>query len=170
MRNWFWNRRQFSLFYRDAAHVTAVEPNPLIHARGAERLRKASVPIDVVEAIAEVLPFEDNAFDTVIATLVFCTIPDPPTALAEIQRVSKPNAEILFFEHVRMEQPVLGKTQDLLNPLWNKICDGCHLNRDTMSIIQQSRLDVVEVKQLYNKLFLSIRCKNNKRTIERSVF
>ena len=130
--------------------------------RGKKRLEQAIVPIDVLEASAESLPFGDNTFDTVIATLVFCTIPNPSKALEEIRRVSKPGAKIMFFEHVRMDRPVFGKTQDILNPLWTKICDGCHLNRDTLSEIELAGIEVTHVESLYQKLFLSIKGLNIK--------
>lgn len=97
-----------------------------------------------------------------IATLVFCTISDPEKALKEIQRVSKPGAKILFFEHVRIAHPVLGKMQDLLNPFWRKIADGCQLNRDTLSMIQQAGLEITTVEPFYKKLFLSIHAVNPK--------
>lgn len=149
-------------YYRCATQVTAIEPNPLMSERGKRRLEQASVPIDVLEASAESLPFVDDTFDTVIATLVFCTIPNPSKALEEIRRVSKPGAKIMFFEHVRMNRPVFGKTQDILNPLWTKICDGCHLNRDTLSMIELAGIEVTHVESLYQKLFLSIKGLNIK--------
>lgn len=86
-------------------------------------------------------------------------------ALAEIRRVSKPGARLLFFEHVRMEPVLLSKTQDLLNPLWEKICDGCQLNRDTLDLIKKSGIEVAKVEAYYAKLFLYIEGKNG--TIER---
>lgn len=149
-------------YYHHATKVTAIEPNPLMSERGMERLKRASVPIEVVQVGAEALPFEDNTFDTVIATLVFCTIPDPVKALDEIRRVSKPGAALIFFEHVRLEQPSLGMLQDILNPLWAKVCDGCQLNRDTLGAIRQAGIEVVRVKSMYNKLFLSITGLNTK--------
>lgn len=149
-------------FYQQATKVTAIEPNPLMSERGMEQLKKASVPIEVVQVGAEVLPFEDNTFDTVIATLVFCTIPNSAKALHEIRRVSKPGANLVFFEHVRMEQPSLGKLQDILNPLWAKVCDGCQLNRDTLGTIQQAGIEVIRVESMYKKLFLSITAVNPK--------
>lgn len=149
-------------FYQQATKVTAIEPNPLMSERGMEQLKRASVPIEVVQVGAEVLPFEDNTFDTVIATLVFCTIPNSAKALQEIRRVSKPGANLVFFEHVRMEQPSLGKLQDILNPLWAKVCDGCQLNRDTLGTIQQAGIEVIRVESMYKKLFLSITAVNPK--------
>jgi SAM-dependent methyltransferase len=115
-----------------------------------------------VEVGAEALPFGDNTFDTVIATLVFCTIPNPAKALEEIRRVSKPGANLVFFEHVRMEQPSLGELQDILNPFWENFGDGCQLNRDTLGTIRQAGIEVVHVESLYKKLFLSIKGLNIK--------
>lgn len=147
-------------YYQQAKLVAAVEPNPQMSRRAAKRGRHAHVPITLYEATAENLPFADNTFDTVISTLVFCTIPDPLHALKEIQRVGKPGATFLFFEHVRMEQPILAKTQDLLNPFWEKICDGCQLNRNTLTLISDSGIYINEVESLYSGLFLSIKCNN----------
>lgn len=149
-------------YYKCAAHVTAIEPSQKMRDRGEKRLTQANVPITVFDAVAESLPFADDTFDTVIATLVFCSIPNPKKALMEIQRVSKADAEILFFEHVRIEQSILGKVQDMLNPIWHKVCDGCQLNRDTLASIQQAGIVVNVVESFYKKLFLSIKCVNGK--------
>ncbi|PIC76426.1 SAM-dependent methyltransferase [Sporosarcina sp. P19] len=146
-------------YYQQAKHVTAIEPNPQMSRRAMRRGRNAHVPITLYEANAESLPFADHTFDTVISTLVFCTIPNPLLALKEIQRVSKRDATILFFEHVKMKQPHLAKAQDLLNPLWEKVCDGCQLNRDTLSMIEDSGIYVEDMESLYEGLFLSIKCK-----------
>ncbi|GLO65071.1 class I SAM-dependent methyltransferase [Oceanobacillus kimchii] len=146
--------------YLDATRVDAIEPNPLMKERALKRTERARIPIQTYLVKAEKLPFADNTFDTVVATLVFCTIPEPMKALQEIQRVSKPNAKILFFEHVRLDQASLGKTQDILTPLWKKICDGCHLNRDTLELIKQSNLSVLKVDSYFNGIFLSIKCLN----------
>lgn len=147
-------------YYEQAESVAAIEPNPQMSRLAVRRGRSAHVPITLYEASAEELPFEDNTFDTVIATLVFCTIPNPAAALKEIQRVSKNDAKILFFEHVRMEQPALANLQHLLNPLWEKIADGCQLDRDTLSLISRSGIHINSVQTLYSGLFLSINCKN----------
>ncbi|WP_335697707.1 MULTISPECIES: class I SAM-dependent methyltransferase [unclassified Sporosarcina] len=149
-------------YYQKAKQVAAVEPNPQMSRRGVSRGRNARVPITLYEASAESLPFADDTFDTVIATLVFCTIPDPVRALEEIQRVSKRDAAVLFFEHVQLKQKTLAKFQDILNPFWEKICDGCQINRDTLSIISDSGLYTEHVESLYSGLFLSIECRNRK--------
>ncbi|ANU21468.1 methyltransferase type 11 [Planococcus plakortidis] len=143
-------------YYRNAERVDAIEPNPEMGKQAGKRIRKSKTPIHTYEAIAEELPFDDNSFDTVVATLVFCTIPDPVKALEEICRVSKPGAKILMFEHVKMDQPVMGKTQEALTPVWKKLCDGCHLNRDTFDLVNRSPLEIVNVESYYGGLFLTI--------------
>ena len=96
----------------------------------------------MVEAPAERLPFEDASFDTAVATLVLCTVPDPAAALAEAARVLKPGGRLLFIEHVRAEDPGLARWQDRLEKPWRFLGDGCHCNRDTVATIEASPLAV----------------------------
>lgn len=147
-------------YYRNVERVDAIEPNPAMAKQAMKRIKKIRTPIYAYQAKAEELPFPDNSFDSVVATLVFCTIPEPERALQEIRRASKPGAKVLLFEHVKMDQKVLGKTQEALTPLWKKVCDGCHLNRDTLQLVKRSGLDIEKVTSYYGGLFLTIECRN----------
>lgn len=151
-------------FYKNATHVDAIEPNPMMSQRSFKNIRKSNTSIQTYSVKAENLPFEDNTFDSVVATLVFCTIPEPLKALKEIQRVSKPGAKILLFEHVKVNQAFLEKTQNVLTPIWKKVCDGwCHLNRNTLGLIKNgSNLSILNVDSHFKGIFLSIKCLNNK--------
>jgi len=148
------------LYYKKGVFVDAIEANPLMIEQSKTKKHSALVPITIHEVNAETLPFDDQIFDSVVATLVFCTIDNPLTALAEIQRVTKSGAPILFFEHVRMEQLALASIQDALTPLWKKVGDGCRLNRNTLRLIEQSGLSVTRVHSYYKGLFLVIECEN----------
>ena len=90
------------------------------------------------QAPAEDLPFEDASFDTVVFTLVLCTVPDPAAALAEAARVLRPGGKLLFVEHVRSEDAGLARWQDRLEKPWRFLADGCHCNRDTVATIEAS--------------------------------
>jgi len=147
-------------YYQAGVTVDAIEPNAFMIKKSEEKKRAALVPITTHEADAESLPFEDNTFESVIATLVFCTIQHPLRALSEIKRVAKPGAPILFFEHVRMENPLFGLIQDILTPAWKKVADGCHLNRDTQHLIKQSGFHMCPAETFYKGLFLVIKCHN----------
>ncbi|MDQ0427373.1 ubiquinone/menaquinone biosynthesis C-methylase UbiE [Planomicrobium stackebrandtii] len=147
-------------YYRNVEQVDAIEPNPAMAKQAVKRIRKSRIPIRLYQAKAEQLPFADNSFDSVVATLVFCTIPEPIRALQEIQRVSKPGAKLLLFEHVKMDQKIMGKTQKALTPIWKKLCDGCHLDRDTLELVKASGWEVQKVTSYYGGLFLTIECRN----------
>jgi len=145
-------------YYKEGVEVDAIEPNPIMLSQSEEKLKAAKIPIRTYLAQAENLPFLDNSFDTVVATLVFCTIPEPVRALEEIKRVSKPKARLLLFEHVRINRKLIGKTQDILTPAWAKIADGCHLNRDTLALLRNSGFSILKVDAFFSGLFLVIEC------------
>lgn len=149
-------------YYKNATRVDAIEPNSKMSERSFKHQKRTNSPIQTYLVGAEKLPFGDDTFDSVVATLVFCTIPEPMKALREIERVSKSGAKILLFEHVKVNQAFLGKTQDVLTPLWKRVCDGCHLNRDTLSLLKQSNLSILKVDSYYKGIFISIKCINNK--------
>ena len=90
--------------YRDDVEVIATEPDPYMRQRAQRRLAESGKNIELREASAEELPFDSDSFDTVVGTLVMCSIPHPQRALAEIRRVLKAGGEYRFYEHVRYER------------------------------------------------------------------
>jgi ubiquinone/menaquinone biosynthesis C-methylase UbiE len=127
--------------------LVLVEPDPHMAKRLRARLAESSRKATVVEAAAERLPFEDASFDTAVATLVLCTIPDPAAALAEAARVLRPGGRLLFVEHVRAEDPGLAGWQDRLEKPWRFLGAGCHCNRDTVATISGSRFEIEELER-----------------------
>jgi SAM-dependent methyltransferase len=100
-----------------------------------------------VRASAEALPFEDDSFDTVVATLVFCTVSDPEAALDEVRRVLRPGGRLLFIEHVRSDIPRIGAVQDRLEAPWKRVADGCHCNRRTLGLMDQAGWEVTVTRR-----------------------
>lgn len=149
-------------FYDAAEKVTAVEPSEYMITQSRLKLDHAMVPIEIVQASGEELPFADHTFDTVVATLVFCTIPDPEKAMMEMKRVCKPGGKILLFEHVKMENRFLAGLQELLTPAWKKICDGCCLNRNTIDLVKAQQITITNRKEYYGDLFVTIEGTNHK--------
>ncbi|OIK09201.1 methyltransferase type 11 [Bacillus sp. MUM 116] len=142
--------------------VTAIEPSPYMIKQSLGKQKQAVVPIELVQAGAEELPFADDSFDTVVATLVFCTIPNPEKAMAEMKRVCKLEGKILLFEHVKMENRFLASLQEGLTPVWKKICDGCCLNRETLHLLVDHGFKVKEVQKFYRDLFIFVEAINKK--------
>lgn len=93
--------------------------------------------------VAQALAFEASSFDTVVATLVFCSVPDWRAGLREAARVLKPGGLLLLAEHVR-PRGALGVLAHRLTPAWALVADGCHLDRDPGPFLAELGLETVE--------------------------
>jgi len=127
--------------------IHGIEPDPHMKRRAERSAGEENLDVDLRLARAESLPYDDDSFDIVVASLVFCTIADPDRALEEVRRVLRPDGELRFLEHVRSDGR-FGRLQDLLTPAW-KVCGaGCHLNRDFRSVVIESLLEPIEIERI----------------------
>lgn len=128
--------------------VVGIDPAATMLDRARARLerirRRGGLPyrVHLHQADAQALPYDDASFDTVVAFLTFCTIPDPGRAAREAHRVLRPDGRVLVLEHVRAEDGrALARWQDRLDPLWTRLAGGCHLNRDTEAVFGAAGFD-----------------------------
>ena len=112
------------------------EPFEPMRRRLERRLRQDEVSASTLDASAEAIPLEGESLDTVVSTLVLCTVDFPDLALAEIARVLRPGGSLLFIEHVRSSAPRLARWQDRLETPWRHFAAGCRCNRDTIASIE----------------------------------
>ena len=126
--------------------LVVTEPEEPMARRLEAKLGNAKVPVRVVRAPAEELPFEDASFDYVVSTLVLCTVKDPHRALAQAHRLLKPGGKLVFMEHVRSRNPKLARWQDRLHPLQLRLGHGCNCNRPTLDNVEASGFSVVSVE------------------------
>lgn len=127
--------------------LVLVEPDVHKAKLLAAKPMPTGVAPEIVRAPGELLPFDDDSFDTVIETLVLCTVADPEATAAEIRRVLKPDGRFLFMEHVRSDKPRLGRLQDRLEKPWKKFADGCHCNRRTVPMLRANGFEVEVVAE-----------------------
>jgi SAM-dependent methyltransferase len=121
------------------------EPVPAMASRLAKRLEKSGRTGQVLESRAEALPAPDASVDTVVSTMVLCTVGDPVAALAEISRVLKPDGTFLFCEHVRSHSPRLERWQRRLARPWRGFADGCRCDQPTLDLVARAlRIEGVE--------------------------
>jgi ubiquinone/menaquinone biosynthesis C-methylase UbiE len=120
---------------------------PDLHMVAKLRTRVATIPkeLTVMQASAEEIPVDDATIDSVVSTLVLCTVPEPDRALREIVRILRPGGSFLFAEHVRSDSPWAARWQDRLNRPWGWYACGCECNRDTIASIEKSRLRIDEM-------------------------
>jgi ubiquinone/menaquinone biosynthesis C-methylase UbiE len=105
--------------------------------------------IDFLETGAENIPLPDNSVDTAVITFVLCTIPDWQGALAETRRVLKPGGRILFSEHGLAPDEGVAKWQRRVEPVWKALAGGCHLTRDTVSLLHEGGFTTEDAETMY---------------------
>jgi ubiquinone/menaquinone biosynthesis C-methylase UbiE len=126
--------------------LVLTEPDPHMAKQLRTRAKELCPGAELLEVGAEKLPFEDDSFDTIVVTLVLCTVPDQPAALKEISRVLDPAGQLLFLEHVRSPDPSLAKWQDRLEKPWRFLGDGCHCNRNTESALEAAGFQLSDLE------------------------
>jgi ubiquinone/menaquinone biosynthesis C-methylase UbiE len=134
------------LYPEGVSDLVLAEPDEHMLNRLRPKVAGWGRDVEVVQAPADRLPFDDDSFDTAVFTLVLCTVPDPTAALREAARVLRPGGKLLFVEHVRSPEPRLARWQDRLERPWKFLGDGCHCNRDTVATLEASPFTVERVE------------------------
>lgn len=122
--------------------LVLAEPDAAMRARLQRRVRADGRVARVLDAPAEQLPLPDTSVDTVVSTLVLCTVADPLQTLREIARVLRPDGQLLFIEHVRASSRLLAGCQDRLLEPWRRVAGGCRCNRPTVELMRASGFEV----------------------------
>jgi ubiquinone/menaquinone biosynthesis C-methylase UbiE len=127
--------------------LALTEPDRHMFARLAKRtaLDRAG-RVQLFPAAADALPFADASFDSVVCTLVLCSVPDPDRALAEMYRVLRPGGALVFLEHVAATNRSRLAWQRRIEPLWKRIGGNCHLTRNTGESIRAAGFQVEHEK------------------------
>jgi ubiquinone/menaquinone biosynthesis C-methylase UbiE len=129
----------FAHYPDTVTEVIAVEPEPYLRAKSEEAAATASVPVRVVDAVADALPLDDASVDAGVASLVLCSVPDQDVALRELYRTIRPGGELRFFEHVISNRKSRRGVQHFLDKtFYPHMSGGCHLTRDTRAAIDRN--------------------------------
>ncbi|MGE5674537.1 MAG: class I SAM-dependent methyltransferase [Mycobacterium leprae] len=129
--------------------LTGIDFSPGMLSRA--RTKPCRVPLTLLEMDAQQMDLPDASFDTVLATCVFCTVPDPVLGLREARRVCRPGGQIVLLEHVRIDRPLVGPLMDLIDPLAVALI-GTHINRQTVANAQKAGLRVERVEPVSGNL------------------
>jgi ubiquinone/menaquinone biosynthesis C-methylase UbiE len=134
------------LYGPSVARVVGLDPSTELLRLAGKRTADALVPVSLIRASAEHLPFADAVFDTIVMTWTLCSIPNPIAALTEMRRVLRPGGRLLFVEHGLSRETRITRWQHRLTPYRKRIGGGCHLDRKTDDLIRAAgfQIDAIE--------------------------
>ncbi|WP_445165406.1 class I SAM-dependent methyltransferase [Mycolicibacterium sp. Dal123E01] len=130
--------------------LVLTEPEPGMRRKLARKLGRRALVARIVDSPAERLPFADGSVDTVVSTLVLCTVDNPDRALREIARILRPGGQLLFIEHVRASSRFLAACQELLLAPWRGFAGGCVCNRATVELMRACGFTVEADDQVWH--------------------
>lgn len=128
--------------------VEATEPDSVMLEHARKRASAAPVLVNLVQAPVENLPFADESFESVVATLVFCSVNNPVRGLSEVRRVLKPGGILLMIEHVRAHGAIGATMQNIITPLTRLVAGNCHWNRDTEKAVIEAGFKIEQKRDL----------------------
>lgn len=122
-------------YYPMDTRVTALDFSEKMLQRAKKKQLRGNITVELELMDIQTLCYADNSFDTVIATFVFCSVPQPTKGLQELYRVCKPGGQVLLLEHVLSAKPMMARIMNLMNPLIVSIF-GANINRQTVKSVQ----------------------------------
>jgi len=131
------------------SEITTADINPGMNKRALQRIAESPIKVDHNVINGESLPFEDESFDTVVCTWTLCSIKNVDAALQQVRRILKPDGKFLFIEHGLADDPKVQKWQQRLNPIQQRIGDGCNLNRNMKELIQDNHFSFDTMETFY---------------------
>lgn len=130
--------------------VYGVDPSLELHAIAKNRAKDWPVPVEFLPRRAdEPLPFGDASIDTAVFTWTLCSIENAPKALEEVNRILRPDGQLIFVEHGRAPDKGVAQWQDRITPVWRRFTGGCHLNRKIPDLIAGAGFELNELKASY---------------------
>lgn len=127
-------------FFNPNTKVYAVEPSIEMMERSKEKIQEKNIELlnFGINDDALQLKFTEKSVDAIICTLVLCTISEPEVAIQNFKKWLKPEGKLIIIEHVHSSNMFYAWFQNLINPVWKKIGEGCNLNRNTEKLLLEN--------------------------------
>lgn len=138
--------------YTEGAEITAVDFSNKMLSRAKRKAEVSRIEVRLKQMDIQNLEFEDNTFDTVVASFVFCSVPDPVRGLTELGRVCRRGGKVVLLEHVLSTNRILAWLMNLANPLVVRMI-GANINRRTVDNVIKSGLVIEHVTDLAAGIF-----------------
>lgn len=133
--------------YPPCGRIVAVDISPEMLRWAGIKRRNYNGMIDLRAEDVQGLSFEEETFDTVFSSLVFCSVTNPVKGLSEVRRVLKSGGRLLMLEHVRSKNKVIGSLMDKLNLLVAR--PGVdNINRQTVEYLREAGFKIEQERNL----------------------
>jgi phosphatidylethanolamine/phosphatidyl-N-methylethanolamine N-methyltransferase len=124
-------------YYPEERDIVAMDISEKMLAHARRRAERFGSRVELELGDAQALSYPDESFDVVVATFLFCSVPDPVLGLTEARRVLKPGGQLFLLEHVLSRSPVLRPVMKWLDPIPFHIW-GAHIDRDTVDNVRHA--------------------------------
>ncbi|GAA4897015.1 methyltransferase family protein [Stackebrandtia albiflava] len=133
--------------YPAGIRLTGVDFSPAMLERAEARAAALGLEVELRQADAQRLPFEDRRFDTVVCTLSLCGIPDRAAAIGEMRRVLRPGGRLLLLDHIGSSWPPVWLVQRLLEAVTVRAA-GEYQTRRQLGAVRDAGFAVQERERL----------------------
>lgn len=136
-----------ALYPAQLTKVTLSEPNLQMRRKLRKKLTGSKRNFHLTDWAAEQIEQPDHSFDTIVCSLVLCSVGNQQRSLREIFRLLRPGGQLLFLEHVIAKNEQTIRRQHLFEPIWRYCSGNCHLTRDTLHNIKVSGMVIEELTE-----------------------
>ena len=132
-------------FYPEGSPVVGIDLSPAMMDRARRRGAELARDVTFMEMDVMNTSFEDNSFDAVVSSFLFCVLaPEHQVpALKELARICKPDGEIRLLEYSYSKNPVKRFIMHLWAP-WVRFAYGAAFDRNTHLYLEDAGLEEVE--------------------------
>lgn len=134
-------------FFPPGLDITGMDISWGMLGRAKSRAAGYQGEFRLAQADAEHLAFRDDAFDTVVTSCTFCSVPDPVAGLRELRRVLKPGGELRMFEHTGSRWFPFRLMLNVMTPITRRF--GPDMNRNTVSNVALAGFKLRSVQNVY---------------------
>lgn len=139
--------------YPPSSEVTGIDTSPEMLARAERRRDRLGAKVELLERDVRATGFPDGSFDAVVATFLFCVLPeqDQVPALRELARVCKPAGEIRLLEYARPQAPFRRTLTRVWEP-WVRCAYGASFDRDVALNVPAAGLELKDKRFVVDEL------------------